>query len=425
MASSPLTLAALATSAVPGLIVHGTREHVSDGAGEYSSAVLVCEEEELIVRVPRTQAAEVRQSAELLALAALTAGARARLPFNISEPRGMTRAGDTRAVVSTFLRGQRIEADVLDPDALLLDSLAHTLAAIHELPHTIAHQHGLTVRTSDEVRLAMVRLVERAEATRLLPNTVQTRWTGILRTAELWDFAPTLVHGSLGIDQLLVDDDTIIGVLGWDELSVGDPAADFAWLLGSGGMVLDQVLHRYVDLRGLGAAEHMRTRVIFFHELEVAKWLLHGVEQHDSSIIDDAVRMFDKLVDRLDRRPASSLAEPSLTTDQVSRLLDDVPDVAPGLSDTAAYEALDEDRMFHIDTDFLDPLPDEDTDPDGSGSHDSTNNETERIDVEDSHSLGAQDSTASTEEQHTESIDPLNRETEPIDPTLLPPKRPE
>ena len=396
MASSPLTLAALATSAVPGLIVHGTRDHVGEGTGDYTSAVLVCEEEDLIVRVPRTAAAEVRQSAELLALTALTAGARARLPFHISEPRGVTRAGDTRAVVSTFLPGAHIEGETLDPDAILIDSIAEMLAAIHELPHTIAHQHGLTVRSAEEVRLDVTRLVDRAVATRLVPDTVQSRWYDALRNTELWDFAPALVHGTFALDQLLVRDDEIMGVLGWSELSVGDPAADLTWLLGSGQRVLDEVLIRYTAHRGLGGHQHLRERTVFLHELEVAKWLLHGVDQHDQATIDDAVAMLDQLVERGGRSVAATQGASPLDTGQVAQLLDEVPEVSAGLSDTAAYEALDEDRMFHIDTDFIDPPPEGDT--------------------------PTQDEKESAEEQITEPLDDRLQETEPIDPDLLPPQ---
>lgn len=414
MASSPLTLAALATSAVPGLIVHGTRDHESEGDGAFSSAVLVCEDEDLIVRVPRTQAAEVQQSAELLALSALTAGARARLPFAISEPRGITRAGDTRAVVSTFLRGERISAEVLEPEALLIDSLAAALAAIHELPHTIAHHHGLTVRTAEDVRLTAARLVERAEGTRLLPETVHSRWTERLRTAELWDFAPTFVHGALGIDQFLVEDDEIVGVLDWSELSVGDPAADLAWLLGSGPEVLDQVLGRYIQIRGLPDSAHFRARIAFMHELEIARWLLHGVEQHDSQIVDDAVAMMDQLVDRIDRRAAAPRPAEALGSDEVSRILDEVPEVSPGLSDTAAYEALDEDRMFHVDTDFIDPVPDDAPESTGS-AEEAPERGTIQRDQDD----------RDEDAKLTEPVDPLDRETQPIHPDLLPPRKPE
>ena len=77
MARSHLTLAALATSAVPGLDIVQARAHGSSGRspgthGAYDSAVLLDRDgRSLIIRVPLSQAAETEQSADLVALRAL------------------------------------------------------------------------------------------------------------------------------------------------------------------------------------------------------------------------------------------------------------------------------------------------------------------------------------------------------------------
>lgn len=353
MASIPFTLAALATSAVPGLVVFGVRAH--DGDDGFTSAIAVSEDRELLVRVPRTQAAEVQQSAELLGLAALTEGPRSRLPFQVPETLGMTRAGETRAVVSTHLDGDRFGVEDLADDALLLGPIAEALAALHELPPSVAHNGGLPVRSAQDLRLLATRLIDRAEATRLLPETVARRWQGAVEQQDLWDFAPTLVHGSLDAEQMRVTEEQISAIVGWSELGVGDPATDFSWLLSAGGEVLEGVLARYAQHRNAGSLAHLRARAALYHELEVARWLLHGVESHDQDVIDDAVRMLDRLVGS--SGPLGSMlrvqaSREPLGEHDVSALLDETPEVVDHLSDTAAYEALDEDRMFGVDGDF-------------------------------------------------------------------------
>ncbi|WP_244302862.1 phosphotransferase [Leucobacter coleopterorum] len=246
MASIPFTLAALATSAVPDLVVLGVS---LDEQGEaFRSAVITNGIDEFLVRVPRTELAEVRQSAELLGLASLNEGSRAVLPFEVPETLGMTRAGDTRAVVTTFIGGDQFEVDHLKEDSLLLQPIAEMLAAIHGLPLNVAQQGGLPVRSAQDLRLQATRVIDRAEATRLLPQTVLDRWKHVVETSELWDFAPTMVHGSLDADHLRISSDQITGVVGWSELSVGDPASDMAWLLNAGSEVLDGVLARYAKL---------------------------------------------------------------------------------------------------------------------------------------------------------------------------------
>lgn len=359
MASIPLTLAALATSAVPNMVLIGVRSDEEDDA--YRSAIVTNGSEEFLVRVPRTEVAEVHQSAELLGLAALTEGTRSILPFAVPETLGMTRAGDTRAVVTRCVDGDRFVVGDLANDSLLLQPIAAMLAAIHGLPLTVAQQGGLPVRSAQDLRLQSTRVIDRAEATRLLPQTVLERWKRVIESSDLWDFSPTIVHGSLDADHLRVFDDQITGVVGWSELSVGDPATDIAWLLNAGSEVLDGVLARYARLSAVGSLSHLRTRAALYAELEIARWLFHGIDTHDETIVSDAVTMLDRLVDSFgvsgERLGAAEHPSP-LSDEEVTALLEDTPEVIDVLSDTAAYEALDEDRMFGVDTDFIEPLPD-------------------------------------------------------------------
>lgn len=369
MASSPFTLAALATSAVPGLTVSAVDLN-EDRGGDFVSAKIVGDGRDLLVRVPRTPAAEVAQSAELLSLAALAEGARAALPFEVPETLGITRAGDSRAVVTTLLDGARIEVEDLESEALLLQPIAEAIAAVHALPTALVQQGGLPVRDAVEVRAQIARLVDRAQRTRLLPETVHHRWMEALEATALWDFAPTPVHGAFTAEVLLVADDRVVGVLDWSEFAVGDPAADLAWLLAAGDDVFETVLARYAAISDTGHVGWLRARAKLYRELEVAEWLMHGVEAHDQDVVSDAVAMLDRMVDRLSRMSSPVPAHTALGSAEVAQLLDETPDAPDGLSETAAFEALDEDRMFHADTDFIEPL-DESTEHPGNDDSDS------------------------------------------------------
>lgn len=356
MASTPLTLAALATSAVPGLMVNGAQSYTDESEPETRSVLLDTDRGTLIVRVPETVGAETRQTAEMFSLSVLAEGAREALPFQIPETLGVVRAGQTRAVVTSYLTGGRITAEDLVEDALLLQPIAEAIAAIHALPPSLAQQLGLTARTAEEVRAQSARLVQRAAESLLLPETVHARWLTTLGDPSLWDFAPTLTHGALDADHLLVEADTVAGVLGWSSLALGDPAADLAWLGAADPEVLDSVLTRYSVCRGVGGFRELRTRTLFAHELEVAKWLIHGLDTHDQSIIDDAVAMLDRLVDDISRVGEPILARSTMSQDDVVKLLEEMPELpADSRSETAEFEALDEDRDFALTAD-LSPL---------------------------------------------------------------------
>lgn len=357
MASIPLTLAALATSAVTDLTVFGAR--ALEPNPDFVEAVIVSEDAELLVRVPRTQAAEALQRGELLGLAALTEGPRSQLPFAVPEPLGMTRAGQTRAVVTSHLAGGSFDVTDLQTDSLLLESIARTIASIHSLPVSVAQHGGLAVHSANDARLAATRIIDRAEQTRLVPEVVRRRWLGVVEDASLWDFAPSMVHGTLDETQLRIEDDRVTGVLGWSRLAVDDPALDFTWLLGASPEVLDAVLERYADLHNPGVLAKLRSRAALYHELEVARWLLQGVDTHNQEIVDDAVAMLDRLIGS-GHTLTSSLTQAQgrspLSAAEAEQILSETPEVVDFLSDTAAYEALDEDRMFGESTQFAEPL---------------------------------------------------------------------
>lgn len=353
MSTTPFTLAALATSAVPGLAVTGARPHTSGSGGAFVSAVLSTETGDVIVRVPTSPAAEVQQSAELLAIAALAEGARASLPFAVPNTLGLTRARDTRAVVSSFLPGIPALMEEIEGDSDLTQQVAEIIDAIHGLPTGIVRSGGLPVRDADAVRAEAARLVQRAADTGMLPSTVRARWNDVLDAASVWSFEPTVVHGALSAEVLLTEQNRVTGVLGWHELSLGDPAADFNWLLLGDAETFESVLARYTVLRGVSGQQELTVRARFYHELEVAKWLLHGFESHDQQVVDDAVTMLDRLVDRLSLLGAPLPKQRVLSESEVEDMLDQTPhDALVTRSDDAEDESLDEDRAFLIDSEF-------------------------------------------------------------------------
>lgn len=351
MAHSSLHMAALASSAVADFEPTGARVHSYGGNGDFVSAVVTSAAQDVIVRIPRNSGAEVTQSGEILGQTALTAGVRRELTFAVPEVLGMTRAGDTRAVVSTYIEGDPLPLQQLSEDSAILPSLSAALTSLHGLPPAFVQQAGLPVLTAESARIETSRLVDRAHATRLVPTVLHDAWTKTLRDAEVWDFAPVVIHGGLQASQVLFVEDQVTGLLGFDRLKVGDPAEDFAWLLGAGEEVFTAVLDGY-SITPTGA-EHLKRRAALMHELEVAKWLLHGHDTHDQAVIDDAVAMMDRLVDRhMQTAPAVVSAT---STEEAEDALDEVPEVTRVRSDTEAFEGLDDERVFTPDEDFAEP----------------------------------------------------------------------
>ncbi|MGV8895497.1 MAG: phosphotransferase [Rhodoglobus sp.] len=324
MARSHLTLAALATSAVPGLDVAGVSHFGAIEGGDFDSALLTGRDgKHWIIRAPRSIRAETEQSADLVALRALSTGVRTRLPFAVATFSGQAPLGNTRAFVYEFLYGAKVALGSMDagPDSLAA-SIGTAIGAIHSLPTSFVADAGLPVLTAGECLRAAVTVMDRAAATALVPAALIARWQNAADDAKLWQFQPTVINGALTATSFLSADDAVTGVLGWQELRVGDPARDLQWVI-SNDAVADSVFDAYSRARG-ATDRQVRQRAMFYAELEVAKWLLHGTETRNTDVVDDAVQMLTGLVDSIRNdvmNPIGTQTMPTMAVDEVEAFL--------------------------------------------------------------------------------------------------------
>jgi macrolide phosphotransferase len=328
MARSHLTLAALATSALPGLDVAQARAHSQRAHGLFDSALIIDRDgRQLIIRVPRSQSAETEQSADLVALRALTVGNRSRLPFDVPEFVGQAPAGPTRAVLYELLPGDSFETDALTGHVGVSGSIGRAIAAIHGLPTAFIADAGLPQQTALDCRTSTIALIDRAATTGYLPAALLRRWEQATDDDSLWQFAPTVVHGSLSDESFLIVDDAVSGILGWSGLGVGDPARDLNWLLAARGEAAETAVASYLSARQ-GVDPCLTQRALLYAELELARWLLHGSDTRNQEIVDDAVAMLDGLVETVHSNTMESLSTdtgPALSVDDVETLLDATP----------------------------------------------------------------------------------------------------
>jgi len=329
MARPPLTLAALATAAVPGLEVSAARTHTRRSHGGYDAVELrSADGRHLVIRAPRSQNAETEQSADLVAIRAMTPGIRARLPFRVPMFVGQAPIDGTRAIVTEFLTGAVRTADELTEHPALAAAVGAAIAAVHALPSGFVGDAGLPRESADESRDGVVELVGRAADTGRLPAAILRRWEQATDDESLWRFRPTVVNGALTADSMLVEGDAVTAIVGWSALAVGDPARDLHWLMTSRGASAELALEAYVIGRSGGADGHLPQRALLYGELELARWLLHGVDQRDPEIVEDAVSLLDGLAASVHDRssePLSPETGPILTVGDVEKMLDDTP----------------------------------------------------------------------------------------------------
>ncbi len=326
MARSHLTLAALATTAVAGLDAVASAPFGSAAQGDFDSALVTGRDgRHWIIRVPRSETAEAEQSADLVALRALSAGVRARLPFAVSSFAGQVPLDGTRAIVYEFVYGSKLGLGRLQGRAGLAASVGRAIAAVHSLPTSFVADAGLPLLTPAEILRSTVSIMDRASATSLVPAALIGRWERAAEDSALWQFAPTVINGTLAADSFLSEGDDVTGVLGWSGLSVGDPARDLHWLLGArSDETSDTAIDAYTSTRGTSDRQLVQ-RAKLYRELEIAQWLLHGTRERSTEIVDDAVAMLHGLVDSVQGSEDNSLGHntmPVLDVAQVEDMLD-------------------------------------------------------------------------------------------------------
>ena len=191
----------------------------------------------------------------------------------------------------------------LETDPLLPASLGRALAALHNLPETVFSAIGLPSYTAMECRDRNLALLDEAARQVTIPPSLWSRWEAALEDVSLWRFPSAPIHGDIQERSLSVKRGSVVAIGGWTSAHVGDPALDIAWIQASAS---DAFLERFRETYGHERRAidlHVFTRAQLLSEIALVRWLVHGLHAEDSSIVDDARAMLTDLAIDLDGEP--------------------------------------------------------------------------------------------------------------------------
>ncbi|MDJ0321450.1 macrolide 2'-phosphotransferase [Pseudarthrobacter sp. PS3-L1] len=297
MRRKPIELAAVATAAVPGLTPTAVSAAPDDPA-DFNTAFLVDSEgKRWRVRSPQHPEASARLETEFLVLRAFTPAIRAELPFLMPTVAGKVRLGDLSTFVYSHLTGTHFSIDQLSSgnDSVAIE-LGAALAAIHDLPQSLVNNADLPSYTPNEFRQRRLNELDQAAMTGKIPAALLRRWEHAMEDVSLWRFNPSVVHGDLHEDNLLIDAGKVAAVTGWTDLRIGDPADDFAWLVASSEQsFVDAVLASYTAARRDTPDKHLLRRAALSAEFALAQYLVKALNTSDADMIADAEEMLQTL----------------------------------------------------------------------------------------------------------------------------------
>lgn len=312
MTRSPLFLAALASSAVPGLDpvrVQG----VATRPGDLFEIAYVHDSQDRrwVVKAPCTAAA----GAMLDDVSALSGLLGRRIEVAIPMVRGYSPVPEGRAAVYLRLPGRPLDFAALDAGPLAVE-VGRALGHIHNIEHLVFEEAGRPTYDAEAHRRRQLSELDRAAATGHVPTGLLTRWEHALEDVSLWRFAPSAVHGTFTGDNLLAsfedDDDAstgrVRGVLAWEESRISDPADDFAELASvAPAATLDAVLDAYSETRIERPDVHLLRRARLAAEMAPLRRLLRALSAGQLEVVEstaEELRALEGRVEAHDRRHA-------------------------------------------------------------------------------------------------------------------------
>ncbi len=310
MSHLSLMLAAQASAAVPGLTLVSTTD-MSD-ADKDAAFAADTDSRAWLIELPRTDGEELNVRERISALGAIGDGLRSRLAFAIPRIHGETNVRGKTLTVAEWLPGFRVTPSDITP--ALTSAIAGAMASLHAIPASALYDQARPIQSANDAQRTAVGIVDRAAQTTLLPQSLLRRWEAAYEDSELWAFEPSIVHGALRLDSFLVEGERITAITGWRSLHVGDPARDVAWATAPTAKdLLAGIEQNYRDTRP-SADRRLFQRARFWAELDIARWLLYGMDHGDDDITRRATEQINELHDRVGGDMGAVLTEPITQT---------------------------------------------------------------------------------------------------------------
>ena len=189
----------------------------------------------------------------------------------------------------------RVPADMVAPSILQVTarSIGNALGAIHGVPESQARAAGIREAPANDPERQRW-LDDRITASgslrgmdSVLDDAVSWLRDNIHRQPTAFPGPPRLTHDDLAPEHLLVDPETgdLVGILDWSDAVLGDPARDFAPLVGwHGWWFLEAALRSYLHRVDHGFRERLR----FMARALSAVWLAEALEWTPDAVDDIA-----------------------------------------------------------------------------------------------------------------------------------------
>ena len=256
--------------------------------------------------IPATPAGESEVAIELQALKIIEPHQEL---LGVDTPRLIGQSMDSDgagALLLTLLGGETTDLAKYAP-GLFSKSIGEVLARIHNLSPEIIREAGLLEYDPASILKNKVAEIDSIAQTGRVPAALLSRWEAATEDIGLFRFHPTVIHGNVSQETVMVSFQKVNGLSGWSSLKVGDPAEDLRWLTGGAlRTTLEDTILNYRAARET-ADENISQRAQLYSELELGSWLVYCIANKDEKEISQAENMIAELRDQLESGNLRSL----------------------------------------------------------------------------------------------------------------------
>ena len=305
MKRTAMELAALASAAMPGLDIVQASAFPDDPRAFDSAIVTDADNNHWRVRSPRNSQAAFRLETEIQVLSGFTPAIRAHLPFRVPSVAGAVQIDSLRTFIYHQMPGKPVELDTLtQAETQTVDDIGRIVAAMHQLPTAVVETADLPAYGAEQSRARLLSELDQMALTGKVPSALLRRWENAFEERQMWTFTPRVVHGDFDETSLLVDRNRAVGVTGWTDLHVGDPAQDFMWLASTDSLEFREAVlsayHRHMDVPADQVDLHIMRRAALAAEFSLAKYLMSGIHASNDEVIAEAETMLTELAADID-----------------------------------------------------------------------------------------------------------------------------
>ena len=300
MKRTAMELAALASAAMPGLDIVQASAFPDDTRAFDSAIVTDADNNHWRVRSPRNSQAAFRLETEIQVLSGFTPAIRAHLPFRVPSVAGAVQIDALRTFIYHQMPGKPIDLETLtQAQDQTIDDIGRIVAAIHQLPSAVVETADLPAYGAEQSRARLLSELDQMALTGKVPSSLLRRWENAFEERQMWTFTPRVVHGDFDEASLLVERSRAVGVTGWTDLHIGDPAQDFMWLASTESIEFREAIlsayHRHMDVPADRVDLHIMRRAALAAEFSLAKYLMSGVHASNTEVITEAEAMLSDL----------------------------------------------------------------------------------------------------------------------------------